>query len=604
MQIFIQHDTGSKANQVEPFQYDNVEEITLGRDPGCQVAYDPQRDDAVSRRHATIKIAKGDRPTFSIVDQNSANGTMVNGTRIAGEQELMPGDKVQLGKSGPIFTFELQPRPAHLMARTRVVGDRTIHATRIDPAFDEVPPPMPDTAGSVPPPAPPPTAVRSGVGRETVQRMLSEERVETGKKWMIALAAVIAFTVIIGGGLYYRMVSDNKRVAAEIEQKNRDVQAEADRKIDDQRRRLEADAKRREDEIKRTIGVQAPEILQKYGDATVVVEMQWRLFDRNTGKALYHKMALSGGRKIPAYIDLGDRKVVRWLTTEAGIDNTNQPVGAKGSGTGFVVDSQGYILTNKHVAAGWLINYNAYAKYEQNAQIAVFTLQTERSKKLPDFKEYNIALSQFNELTRWTPDDGGLIFAEDQPVRVAGNQSCACQGRNEFLQVRFPGSRDAIEARLVRPSNDADVALIKIDSREELKTVPLAGDNSVIKGGSVTVLGYPSTSVQNYAIHRTIENGEVRNRQTSLVPEPTVTTGSISALSVAAEQHGDVTVVGPMGELYQLTAATSEGNSGGPVFDSTGKVIAIFTYGTNRETLTLAVPIHFGHSLLPVQRKN
>ena len=50
---------------------------------------------------------------------------------------------------------------------------------------------------------------------------------------------------------------------------------------------------------------------------------------------------------------------------------------------------------------------------------------------------------------------------------------------------------------------------------------------------------------------------------------------------------------------YQLTVnATAQGNSGGPVFDDQGLVIAIYTWGNQR--LSGAVPIRYGIELMGV----
>ena len=608
MQLMIQHVTGSKANQVEPFPYDTVNDLTLGRDPACSVVFDPQRDDAVSRQHAVIKIVKGDRVSFSIVDLNSSNGTYVNGTRITSENELLPGDTVQLGQRGPSFMFDVQPRPAHLVARTRVVFDRPGSATRIEqPAATTIdtgmpiPPPPPPTA------VPPPSTARSGVGRETVHRMLAVERQSLGRKWMVALAAVVVLALLGGGGLYYRMQIEKNQTEAQLAAQLEAQKQQHDRELRAQQEKLAAAneantaAAAAAEALKTRLGVLPSEIVRSYGDSTVYVSVQWRLYDRDTGKALYHRMVDYKGTLYPAYIRVDANHVVRWLTTEDD-NHRNKEVGARSAGTGFVIDPNGYILTNRHVAAGWQVNYNNYAQYEQG-QGLLFQQEDKLQKKEQVGTPFNIEKSDFRDIMKWTPQEGGQIFDAHHPVPVGGTRSCACVGRNELLEVQFPGSRDPIEARLVRVSQDADVALIKIDSGEALKPVQLASDNTIVKGGSVTVLGYPQSSVENVALHQSIEAGEVRARQASLIPEPTVTPGVISALSLAEEKIGDVTVIGPMGELYQLTAATSYGNSGGPVFDSNGKVIAIFTYGSSRETVTLAVPIHFGRSLLPVQRQ-
>ena len=66
-----------------------------------------------------------------------------------------------------------------------------------------------------------------------------------------------------------------------------------------------------------------------------------------------------------------DGKLYRWLTSEDE-SHSNYEVGVSGSGSGFVINSQGLILTNKHVASGWMINYNQFAEYE-TGQIVVFS---------------------------------------------------------------------------------------------------------------------------------------------------------------------------------------------------------------------------------------
>ena len=56
--------------------------VTIGRMDDCTV---PLNDQNVSRRHAEIHPGRG---TYVVNDLGSTNGTMVNGTRIPGEQRL------------------------------------------------------------------------------------------------------------------------------------------------------------------------------------------------------------------------------------------------------------------------------------------------------------------------------------------------------------------------------------------------------------------------------------------------------------------------------------------------------------------------------------
>jgi len=91
-----------------------TETILLGRDPRCQIVFDPLIYRSVSRCHAAVSPILGfDAPDGSrfwqVCDRNSANGTFVNGTRIQGCQVLQIGDRIMLGQDGPAFAFECQP---------------------------------------------------------------------------------------------------------------------------------------------------------------------------------------------------------------------------------------------------------------------------------------------------------------------------------------------------------------------------------------------------------------------------------------------------------------------------------------------------------------
>ena len=120
--ITIRFSTGSKANKIEEFPLSETREITIGRSPSSTISFDASRDDVVSRNHAVIRISDGDQPSFTLEDVGSSNGTFINGEPVKEKIELSPDDKIELGKGGPTFTFDVQPRPKSFAARTRVIS--------------------------------------------------------------------------------------------------------------------------------------------------------------------------------------------------------------------------------------------------------------------------------------------------------------------------------------------------------------------------------------------------------------------------------------------------------------------------------------------------
>jgi len=71
--------------------------ITAGRHPRCDIFLD---DITVSRHHARFTRAEGE---FWVSDENSLNGTYVNGDLIDGKVALRRGDEVQIGKFRMVF---------------------------------------------------------------------------------------------------------------------------------------------------------------------------------------------------------------------------------------------------------------------------------------------------------------------------------------------------------------------------------------------------------------------------------------------------------------------------------------------------------------------
>ncbi|MFC4945474.1 FHA domain-containing protein [Pseudonocardia sp. GCM10023141] len=95
----------------------DADRITVGRSAGNDIVLSD--DSQVSRVHAILERFAG---IWSVRDVSSRNGTFVNGSRVAGEARLGPGDELRIG-------------------RTRIVlrADRTAD----DPGLTEVPAPPP-----------------------------------------------------------------------------------------------------------------------------------------------------------------------------------------------------------------------------------------------------------------------------------------------------------------------------------------------------------------------------------------------------------------------------------------------------------------------------
>ncbi|MBF0275631.1 MAG: Do family serine endopeptidase, partial [Nitrospinae bacterium] len=143
---------------------------------------------------------------------------------------------------------------------------------------------------------------------------------------------------------------------------------------------------------------------------------------------------------------------------------------------------------------------------------------------------------------------------------------------SDVITVTFSDKKE-YKAKLIGTDSKTDIALIKIDTKDNLPHVELGNSNDLKVGEWVMAIGNPF-GLSN-----------------------TVTVGVVSA-------KGRVIGSGPYDNYIQTDASINPGNSGGPLFDTKGKVIgintAIFTGGASAGNIGIgfAIPINMAKSIV------
>ncbi|GAB3698393.1 hypothetical protein GCM10027592_23410 [Spirosoma flavus] len=549
----IRHLTGTKANQVEEFDYKKYNELTFGRAATNVVRFDPERDSAVSREHGKIVRESGKPFTFTLIDNNSRNGIFVNKSRIAGSAQVQPGDEIQLGQGGPVFQFDLNPRPAELMMSTRIVDIPVSMKSTTELMLTEPVGGSNENELAMPP--------KVGLGKQTVERMMSTERRKTNTSVLLSVSALL----VVLSGLAF-MFKDNikpETVHVHHHEKTEVVKAA-------------------------NTGLSAEQIASSNTSKVVFIEFGYKLIHTNTGDDIYHEympIKLPDGRIVnkAVYIETAQGKIEPLLGLKRNVA-VGKPIAMAGaSGTGFVVSPQGHIMTNRHVAAAW----NSYYSFPQDAFPGILLVE--------GAKGWEFSAQPVQEF-RWVPSETQFFGKKPMSGKLI-------EGVNTYMDVTFNKNEQRFPAE-GKPivSSKHDVALIKIGLAETLAPVKLRdADKTVAPGQPITVMGYPGISPDVYVGEYSSDFSN-RNPQIVKVPDVTVTPGNVGKILRGQTMGKAAAYYSEFGDYYQLTAnATGAGNSGGPVFDSEGNAIGIFSASTSHEDatrITFAIPIKYGLELM------
>ena len=209
------------------------------------------------------------------------------------------------------------------------------------------------------------------------------------------------------------------------------------------------------------------------------------------------------------------------------------------SGSGFIINPSGYILTNAHVVSD--------------------------IKEGDDAGKQGLFVSLIAELLRGAgrPVNNQTVGAAYQYLMQNGARLVSFQRINYvFLQSgnRFPYEIKSYGA----PSGEGkdlpggkDVSVIKIEVKNA-PTLPLGNSDEAQVGDPVWVIGYPGAA-----------DSGLLDAKSQL--EPTTNDGKISAKKTSADGA----------PILQTNTSTTHGNSGGPAINEKGEVIGLLTFRGN-----------------------
>jgi S1-C subfamily serine protease len=533
MRFVLVHLSGSRRGETREFE---VDRLTIGTDPANDLVFDPARDPAVSPRHAELSVENCE---LILRDKGSQGGTFVNHQCVA-EVILQDEDLIALGQGGPQVRVRIRPEAyahckpfrdilcdcrdiAKVSKRGWVVSAALFFRHLFNDVAFHATMPVRVIASAV---VLIPVALLAALlyaqyaARSAYERQVSLllSQIETGRVSQAALEQQVREARGRVTELMQEQRKETEALAVVLQRKQEERAGEAE--LGALKKRLQAI------EAERTA---AERIISTFGRGVAFIQGMYGFAEQGTGRLLRYQGIGPGGEPLQ---DVEGRPL---FTFEG-----NTPfVVSRFTGTGFMVDARGFLLTNRHVARMWETDPAARELIATGLEPRLLTLRAFFSGFAAPFDLRTIKVSEQADVALLTFDPGG----QKLPVLRLATEATKVTPGEPILLSGYPTGFDALLAR-------AD----ETTSSEIMQRA----------GGDVDRLA------QELADH-----GLIR---------PLATQGHI----------GDV-----VADRLVYDAQTTFGGSGGPVFNLRGEVIAVNSMILRRfGGANFGVPIRFGNDLL------
>ena len=296
-------------------------------------------------------------------------------------------------------------------------------------------------------------------------------------------------------------------------------------------------------------------MVQAIFSATVHVkrlEMNERMFDKlvDSVKTLDTTgNILSPGQKLDLVVKSLYKAPLRYFS--ASQEYFKQVHRVQATGTGFLITSDGYLVTNCHIIdrdSAFIRNKFILSTYQEVTEANINALESSWAMTLTDQQRSLLY------------DAYGLIYSQVSSMILFDLK------KEIFALYRTDGENSVVKQKAIvvekgQSMPGKDVAILKIENGKNLPTLTISKDSIVRIGAQVLVLGYPEPASSNTYL------------ATEESIEPTLTAGIVSAIKKSV---GGWPVI-------QMDALISHGSSGSPVCNDKGEVIGLATFGSREQ---------------------
>ncbi|MFB3111049.1 MAG: trypsin-like peptidase domain-containing protein, partial [Gemmatimonadales bacterium] len=492
----------------------------------------------VSAEHADITYSDG---RYVLRDHNSRNGTFVNWERIL-QKTLETGDIIEFGRGGPSAQFVTDTEEAMI------------------PTLDLAEKGTPDSLRKLPTPQTNvPDSTTTGVRRRfpstrdfvsLVQRNKRRAFINTiGLVALLAVISGVAFWQIRQRGALqdsladFALTLDAERGTRSVLERNlTDIQVRYDSLL----KAVEAtDRERRAAEAAAMRNVSTRNVAARLSGGVGLIVYSYGFTRTGTKELLRYR---TDAQNMPLTRFNSQGRIV----PEVDFGGGGPPVQRQGSATGFLVDSTGWVITNRHVAQPW-------------------------------------------------SQDDGL-----QGLRMQGWD---VEPQFITLQIYFPPGDQSYPLRVVAVSDQVDLSVMRTSSRQiKAPILPLSTEDRLIPPGEhIAFIGYP-TGVHNLLFR--VADDRRKEILSRIGEEPVDLARELARLGQIQPlvTSGDISDTTDTEIIH--TAAATGGGSGGPLIATSGRVVAIH-YAAVRSPIRgdpvqtqRGVRAGFAWELLPVWLRN